>query len=72
MARLLHGSALASTLELYRAGYFPAVIASGGIGTEGYDEASVMRDFDAAKELNPSDISARGTTTTINELIRSH
>lgn len=33
------------TLELYRAGYFPVVIASGGFGKEGYDEAVVMRDY---------------------------
>ena len=33
------------TLELYWGGYFPAVIASGGIGKEGYDEAVVMRDY---------------------------
>src|SRR5690348_5039955 len=36
---------LDKTLELYRAGYFPEVIASGGVGKEGYDEASVMRDY---------------------------
>ena len=36
---------LDKTLELYRAGYFPAVIASGGVGKEGFDEASVMRDY---------------------------
>lgn len=33
------------TLELYRAGYFPLVVASGGTGPEGYDEATVMRDY---------------------------
>jgi vancomycin permeability regulator SanA len=33
------------TLELYRAGYFPTIITSGGIGKEGYDEAVVMRDY---------------------------
>lgn len=33
------------TLELYRAGYFPDVIASGGTGKEGFDEAIVMRDY---------------------------
>src|SRR5580704_13458675 len=37
------------TLELYRAGYFPAVIVSGGIGKEGYDEAAVMRDYLVAR-----------------------
>lgn len=33
------------TLELYREGYFPAVIASGGIGVEGFDEALVMKNY---------------------------
>jgi vancomycin permeability regulator SanA len=33
------------TLELYRAGSFPLVIASGGTGKEGFDEAVVMRDY---------------------------
>lgn len=33
------------TVELYQVGYFPAVIASGGVGKEGYDEAAVMRDY---------------------------
>jgi len=33
------------TLELYRAGRFPKIITSGGIGKEGFDEASVMRDY---------------------------
>ena len=36
---------LDKTLQLYRAGYFPEVIASGGTGREGYDEALVMRDY---------------------------
>jgi hypothetical protein len=36
---------LGKTIELYRKGYFPAVIASGGVGKEGFDEAAVMRDY---------------------------
>jgi vancomycin permeability regulator SanA len=36
---------LEKTVELYRAGYFPEVIASGGLGKEGYDEAVLMRDY---------------------------
>lgn len=36
---------LDKTLELYRAGYFPRIIVSGGVGKEGYDEAIVMRDY---------------------------
>lgn len=30
------------TAKLYRAGYFPVVLVSGGLGREGYDEATVM------------------------------
>ena len=33
------------TLELFCAGHFPAVIVSGGVGKEGYDEAAVMGDY---------------------------
>ena len=33
------------TLELYRGGYFPLIIVSGGPGKEGHDEAVVMRDY---------------------------
>jgi vancomycin permeability regulator SanA len=33
------------TLDCYRAGYFPTIIASGGVGREGFDEAAVMRDY---------------------------
>ncbi len=36
---------LDKALELYRAGYFPTIIVSGGIGKEGYEEAQVMRDY---------------------------
>lgn len=36
-------------LELYRLGYFPYVITSGGFGKEGYDEAVVMRDYLVAR-----------------------
>ena len=53
------------TLELYRAGYFPAVIASGGTGKEGHDEASVMKDYLVAHGI-PSDrviVDSGGTTT---------
>lgn len=56
---------LDKTLERYRAGYFPAVIASGGKGKEGYDEALVMRDYLVARGI-PIDrviVDSRGTTT---------
>ena len=33
------------TIELYRAGWFPVILASGGTGKEGFDEAIVMRDY---------------------------
>ncbi|MEO6788189.1 MAG: YdcF family protein [Chthoniobacteraceae bacterium] len=33
------------TLELFRDGYFPSIIVSGGLGKEGYDEATVMREY---------------------------
>ena len=33
------------TLELYRSGYFPLILVSGGMGREGHDEAVVMRDY---------------------------
>jgi len=33
------------TLKLHRKGHFPTIVASGGIGREGYDEAAVMRDY---------------------------
>ena len=33
------------TVELYKTGYFPWVIASGGVGKEGFDEGVVMRDY---------------------------
>ncbi len=36
---------LDETVDLYRDGYFPRVIASGGVGKEGYDEALVMKDY---------------------------
>lgn len=53
------------TLELYRAGWFPSVIASGGTGKEGFDEAVVMKDYLVAHGI-PSDrviVDNGGTTT---------
>lgn len=41
-------------LELYRAGYFPKVVVSGGVGREGFDEGTVMRDYLVANGV-PSD-----------------
>lgn len=56
---------LDKTLELYQSGYFPAVIVSGGTGKEGYDEASVMRDYLVSHGI-PKDrvmVDSNGTTT---------
>jgi vancomycin permeability regulator SanA len=53
------------TLELYRAGYFPSIIVSGGFGKEGYDEATVMRDYLVANGV-PSErviLDSHGDTT---------
>lgn len=36
---------LDKTVELYQAGWFPRVIASGGVGKEGFDEAVVMKTY---------------------------
>ena len=33
------------TLELFRDGFFPSIVVSGGVGKEGYDEAEVMHDY---------------------------
>jgi vancomycin permeability regulator SanA len=53
------------TIVFYRAGYFPTVIASGGLGKEGYDEATVMRDYLVAHGI-PTEhviVDSAGTTT---------
>jgi uncharacterized SAM-binding protein YcdF (DUF218 family) len=36
---------LDKAVELYRAGMFPEVIVSGGVGEEGFDEATVMKQY---------------------------
>ncbi len=46
------------TIELYHDGYFPRVIASGGIGKEGFDEAAVMRDYLVAHGIPASSVIA--------------
>ncbi len=53
------------TVELFQAGYFPLVIASGGAGKEGFDEAAVMRDYLVAHGV-PADrvlVDSSGVTT---------
>ena len=39
---------LDQTVSLYRQGLFPNVIVSGGVGSEGFDEAEVMRRYHRA------------------------
>jgi vancomycin permeability regulator SanA len=53
------------TLELYRAGHFPDVIVSGGMGKEGFDEAKVMRDYLVSHGIPPEHIivDSDGATT---------
>jgi vancomycin permeability regulator SanA len=40
------------TLDLYQAGYFPTIVVSGGKSKEGYDEATVMRDYLVTKGVH--------------------
>lgn len=53
------------TVELYRAGYFPLIIASGGTGKEGFDEAAVMRDYLVARGIPRESVivDSKGDTT---------
>lgn len=39
------GARLDQTVALYRRGMFPEVIVSGGVGSEGFDEAEVMKQY---------------------------
>jgi vancomycin permeability regulator SanA len=58
-------SRLDRTVELYKEGYFPTVIVSGGLGKEGYDEAAVMKIY-LAKNGIPSNriiMDSNGSTT---------
>jgi vancomycin permeability regulator SanA len=67
------------TLELYRSGYFPEIIVSGGVGREGFDEGLVMRDYLVANGV-PSEhimVDSRGDTTFASarntaEIVRQH
>jgi vancomycin permeability regulator SanA len=53
------------TVELYRAGYFPMVIASGAKGKEGHDEAVVMKNYLVAQGIPSSQVivDSQGYTT---------
>jgi vancomycin permeability regulator SanA len=55
---------LEKTVELFQAGYFPLVIASGGVGREGFDEANVMRDYLVAHGIPDDAILVDGTGVT--------
>lgn len=46
--------------ELYQAGYFPAIIVSGGIGKEGVDEAVAMRAYLIAHGIPAERVHADG------------
>jgi vancomycin permeability regulator SanA len=53
------------TLELFNAGYFSAIIVSGGTGREGFDEAAVMKAWLVSKGV-PEDkviVDSHGITT---------
>lgn len=53
------------TVQLYKEGDFPLVIASGGVGKEGYDEGVVMRDYLVAQGIPAGSVlvDSQGTTT---------
>jgi uncharacterized SAM-binding protein YcdF (DUF218 family) len=44
-------SRLDKAVNLYERGFFPALIVSGGLGKEGWDEAQVMADYLAARGI---------------------
>jgi vancomycin permeability regulator SanA len=56
------------TLELYRAGYFPDIIVSGGIGKEGFNEAAVMFGYLVRNGVPPAHVivDSEGYTTFAN------
>ena len=47
---------LDKAVELYRQKFFSEIIVSGGLGKEGFDEASVMEQYLVAKGINPEHI----------------
>jgi vancomycin permeability regulator SanA len=55
---------LDTTAALYRQGYFPKIITSGGTGKEGFDESVVMRDYLVAKGVDPAAIFLDGDGVT--------
>lgn len=56
---------LDKAVELYRQGLFPRVIVSGGLGSEGFDEAAVMKRYLVEKGLPEASVyvDSQGTTT---------
>lgn len=63
-------SRLDQALDLYKRGFFPAVIVSGGVGKEGWDEAQVMADYLAARGVPRSAIilDSQGSNTYLTAL----
>lgn len=47
---------LDKALQLYRAGYFATILVSGGVGKEGYNEATVMTDYLVARGVSLENI----------------
>jgi uncharacterized SAM-binding protein YcdF (DUF218 family) len=52
----LLGDRIATGVELYRSGLVPILVMSGGDGTDGYNEAEVMRDRAVAAGVDPAAI----------------
>ena len=52
-------------VELYRQGWFPTLIVSGGLGKEGYDEGVVMRQYLVSQGIPAERVitDSQGTTT---------
>jgi uncharacterized SAM-binding protein YcdF (DUF218 family) len=47
---------LDAALDFYRAGHAGAILVSGGVGAEGFDEAAVMKDYLVAHGVQPERI----------------
>lgn len=51
---------LDKAVELYKKGWFPKIVVSGGVGKEGYDEAVVMRRYLVEQGIPAADIFVDG------------
>ena len=58
---------LDKTIELYKNGLFPNIIVSGGFGSEGFDEATVMRQYLTSRGIpeNCIRVDSIGNTTAL-------